>query len=370
MVRQGEVSPPGKSTEIASRLRNRIVRGKWAPGSRIPTRVKLEKEFNTTIATIQKALDLLAQDGWVSAQGARGTFVADVPPHTRRIGIVFPCDPTHPVQWRRMYVAIDEEARRLIHQERYDLRIYYGTAEDGSPGRRQLLEDIAADRLAGVFIFGMSLAHFADTPVLGHRYLRVAANSSDMVDGVLPVPFERFVPKAVRAARDAGRRKVALIYNPAAQGLQEELESELRRHGLSGHPNWCLPVWPDTAQAARKGAYLLLRQPEAERPDVILVSDDYLAEETTLGLRDAGVRVPEEVEVVVLCNFPHLPPAAAPITRLGYDLPGLLNRTVEALLASETPAKIYCPLQDESTWRSHLAEPNPSPSTPHEEALR
>jgi DNA-binding LacI/PurR family transcriptional regulator len=45
----------------------------------------------------------------------------------------------------------------------------------------------------------------------------------------------------------------------------------------------------------------------------------------------AGVRVPEDVNVVAITNFPNLVPCAVPVTRIGFDIPALLDLLVERL---------------------------------------
>ena len=63
----------------------------------------------------------------------------------------------------------------------------------------------------------------------------------------------------------------------------------------------------------------VVQQPE--RPDGLIVTDDNLLTSASEGLLAAGVRVPEEVSVVALTNFPNLVPSAVPVTRIGFDIP-------------------------------------------------
>ena len=352
MAERGKALHWGKSGRIVDELRGRIVRGDWAPGARLPNRAELRQQFATTPATIQRALDVLSQENLVVARGRNGTYVTDRLPHRHRLGVVYPFAPTEPQKWHRMYAVVDEEARRLVHEGRYDLRLYYGTADRNAPGFRQLMDDLAADRLAGVFVMGMSLGFFEGTPLLGHPYLRVAATDREKRPGVLPIPSESFIPPAVQRLHAEGRRRVGLVYVPSASEMPNTLQSELAKHGMTGHLHWCIPDWPNFGRMSRTGAYLLARLPRGERPDALIVADDYLAEAATQGLREGGVRVPEDITVLVRCNFPYLPPAVTPIIRLGYDFADLLDRVLEALLANEPPASIAQPCISEEAWRA------------------
>jgi len=348
---QGKAYHWGKSGRIAEQLRAHIVTGEWPAGSRLPSRAALERTFQTTPATIQRAIDSLRADGFVVVEGRRGTFVHEKPPHLHRVGVVFPCDPAQPESWHRLYAAIDQEARRLQHEGTHDLRLYHGTADPEAAGRAQLLADVAANRLAGALLVSMSPSHFADTALLDHPRLRVAALSSERRAGVLPVSLASFLGPAVQAAVAAQRRRLALIHNPAAQAGEAFAEA-LAAAGLPFHPNWCVPVWPANPEGARAAAFLLLRQPARERPDAILVNDDYLAEETTRGILEAGAKVPADVRVYVQCNFPNLPPALTPTERLGYDLRAGLRQCLAALLAPEPPHAVQVPVIDEAQWRA------------------
>ena len=76
-----EVSSRNKYLEVARMLRKDIVRGIYAPGHRLPTRSEMGEEFGVGVATVQKALEELADDGFVQARARAGTFVVDNPPH-------------------------------------------------------------------------------------------------------------------------------------------------------------------------------------------------------------------------------------------------------------------------------------------------
>jgi DNA-binding LacI/PurR family transcriptional regulator len=353
----------GKSGRIADQLRGRIVKGQWTPGTRLPTRIELEQQFATSAATVQKALDLLKRDQFIVPRGRQGTFVADRLPHRHRIGVVFPVDPDRSPTWSRMYAAIDDEARQMIHSGRRDLRIYYGVKDPESDGHRRLVRDVAQDRLAGVFIVGMGLGVFEHTPVLGHPYLRIAALTSQSRPGVMQVAIGHILPAAVDRLAEAGRRRLALIHSAYQPHLPEQFAALLKTRGLTHHVNWSIPAAPAAPQGARAGAFLLLSQPADRRPDAIIVTDDYLAEQATLGVLDAGVRAPDDVTVVVQCNFPLLPPSVTPVDRMGVDLPALLHAALEALLAPQfdPDSVVVGRIVPEAQWTSNVSAGNGSP---------
>jgi GntR family transcriptional regulator len=64
-----------KYAQIADIFRQRIARGIWAQGLRLPANEELAAEFGVSRVTIRQAVELLARDGIVAAQQGRGTFI-------------------------------------------------------------------------------------------------------------------------------------------------------------------------------------------------------------------------------------------------------------------------------------------------------
>ena len=77
-----------KYAQIANIFRQRIRRGIWAKGMRLPANEQLAAEFGVSRVTIRQAVDLLARDGVIEAQQGRGTFVTGAPQRERIINVV------------------------------------------------------------------------------------------------------------------------------------------------------------------------------------------------------------------------------------------------------------------------------------------
>jgi GntR family transcriptional regulator len=67
--------PCPKYAQIADIFRQRISRGIWAQGLRLPANEELAIEFGVSRVTIRQAVDLLARDGIIEARQGRGTFI-------------------------------------------------------------------------------------------------------------------------------------------------------------------------------------------------------------------------------------------------------------------------------------------------------
>ena len=76
-------SPVPRYVQLAGLMRQRIARGVWASGDRVPTLDALTREFSVARVTVRQAVELLARDGLLSAERGRGTFVLRTPSDDR-----------------------------------------------------------------------------------------------------------------------------------------------------------------------------------------------------------------------------------------------------------------------------------------------
>jgi GntR family transcriptional regulator len=81
-------SPIPRYVQLADVLRQRIVRGHWQPGDRLPSLDELGKEFDVARVTVRQAVDVLARQGIVSPQQGRGTFVTEKKADERKLHAV------------------------------------------------------------------------------------------------------------------------------------------------------------------------------------------------------------------------------------------------------------------------------------------
>lgn len=70
-----ETTPPYQ--RVQKKLQADIRAGRWNAGAKIPSRKDLATEYGVAVATMERAISLLLEDGTLRADGARGTFLAD-----------------------------------------------------------------------------------------------------------------------------------------------------------------------------------------------------------------------------------------------------------------------------------------------------
>lgn len=74
-------------TQVADVMRQRISKGAWPMGHRIPSLNDLTAEFDVASITVRQAIQLLKNEGLLSPEQGRGTFVRGKPPTHPRMQV-------------------------------------------------------------------------------------------------------------------------------------------------------------------------------------------------------------------------------------------------------------------------------------------
>jgi GntR family transcriptional regulator len=81
-------SPIPRYVQVADILRERITRGHWAAGEKLPSLEELVGGFDVARVTARQAVEVLAREGLVSPERGRGTFVRQRTGDKRRLHTV------------------------------------------------------------------------------------------------------------------------------------------------------------------------------------------------------------------------------------------------------------------------------------------
>ena len=329
----GNGSSNGVSSQnIARDLRRGITAGVLAPGAQLPTRLELESKYGTTSVTIQRALDRLVRDEFIYVNGRRGTYVSPHPPHLSRYALVFRHDPDRDHEtWTAFYSALTNQAARLQRRDERNISTY--TAVDGhvdSPNFNKLLEEIAAERLAGI-VFVDGIFGLENSPLVTSTHLpkvSIGAVKAENCTALL-LNEDSFIKRALEHFEKQNRKRLAIItHRMSNHPFSRALMQAAHKRGFEIEPFWNQVCFAAQAPAARAQAHLLMKC--TSRPNALLITDDNLVEHATAGLVEAGVLVPQDIEVVGHANFPEPTTAVVAARRLGYDTVEIL----EAALAS------------------------------------
>jgi len=331
---------PNACEELTDRLREKIVRGQWRPGLRLPARVALAGEMGACQATLQDAVTQLVGEGFLQVGPRRkGTRVAEHPPHLTRYRLIFPFGSD---DWGQFWHALEAAALARNSAGRQFLPFYGFGGHRDIAEFQSIVDEVRTRSVAGL-IFASSAHQLRGTPLLDHPGLpRVAIALEGQMPGIpkVSVDLDSFMDQAVCFLAAQGRRRIALLSASSACQMPDLFHRALAAHGLRSRSAWEQFASQRNPLAARHLVELLMQAGQSERPDGLIVTDDNLLTAASEGLVQAGARVPDDLCVVVMTNFPNLVSSTVPVTRIGYQIPALLDllvRRLEQVACGENP---------------------------------
>jgi len=342
---------PSKRTQILSSFKQRMRAGKWAAGSRLPTRTQLVKTFKLSPMTLQLVIDDLIREGFVESRGREGTFASAAPPFTRNYAFVINGLSEERHTWLHFWRALEAEAAKLFEDTRQPV-FFYGIDKPLSADLTRLARDIESHQLAGVF-FSSVPGFLANAPLLLQKHTPLvavgskAASSSQL--SLIKLGTDRFFDDALSEIAAAGRRRVGLItpWEDPRQHLPEFFE-KARQRGLETHPRWCqyAPHSVGGRRWAANAAQSIVSG--SDQPDALIIYDDNLIESTMAGLQAAGCSVPAQCLVVAHTNFPWPVASPYPLIRIGVDVQKIVRAAVAEIDRRQhgaAPQETRIPLQ-------------------------
>lgn len=120
-------SPIPRNVQLAELFRQRIARGVWRIGEKLPTRDALMEEFGVSRVTIRQALDRLASEGLIESERGSGTTVTGEVRSDKWFHLETTLEDLH-----RTYLDIKPQIRNLSE----DAESPRLAPEDGKPAAR------------------------------------------------------------------------------------------------------------------------------------------------------------------------------------------------------------------------------------------
>lgn len=321
-----------KYTFIANEIRRCIATGQFSPGSQLPQRTAMEESFQVSKVTLQRAMNLLIEDGFVDATRRKGSFVAEHPPHLSRYAIAFQGQPNPRSHLSQFWVAFANEGARREREEECSIPVFYGIdGHTDTPAFQKLSREVNEHRLAGL-IYVSNYSYQPDLSLVQETLLPCVIVQDEIHPQAPAVTGSQksFMLRALDYVAAKGCRRVAFLRHGGDLDL-DYLPAAVAARGLETRPFWTQGVSVELPMSARNCMHLLMHGGQAERPDALIITDDNLVEPGTLGLVDAGVKPSGDVVVVAHANFPWKTPSYVEIQRLGYDVCQLLSACIDSI---------------------------------------
>ncbi len=328
-----------RSSDLLAKLRSQIVQGRIKPGDRMPTRAELIRKMDSCHTTVQAAFNQLIKDGFVETRGSSGSFVSDSPPHLNNVALVVASSVSHSLH--SLHSAALLQAAEIVGEQRqlrispYEVPVKLADMSQPNDMRR-LLDDIAHHRVGGV-VLATGWEVVSNTPIVSDPNIQRVVFSAKSSFGCPSVwaDVNSFARVAVQHLLDQGRQRIAHLYVDAAhKESYEQIGQQLRSIGNEVRDTWIqfVPSSESTPlRAASRIVQLWFDLDGDKRPDAIVVHDDHLVEHVLAGLLRSDVRMPRDVEVVSLANFPSPRLTGLPITRIGFDMVHVLGTCMDLI---------------------------------------
>ena len=326
-----------RQNEIVSDLRSRIIAGELKPGERMPTVAELEGRFGSSTKTIQRAVDYMRKTGYVETVPRRGMYVAEHPPHLCHVGIVAAFNPRQNNVHSSYLFAWEREMERLAAVPGYTWKFslfYSGDLSEGPHSRAALMESVNEQRFAGL-IFPFPLFDLQETPVMQQPDLPRVMVSTSPVHGVttLVLDYAALLDKGLAELAAKGCRRIAFLLS--SHGNPYGRESDLMRltaaHGLLTCPRWIHGTDASRPEWASNTVEMLFHRIGDGEPDGLFILDDNFVPAASRGLLGAGVRVPDDVQVMAMANFPHPTECHVPARRIGFGVDAMIEAGTDCI---------------------------------------
>ncbi len=287
---------------LAQFVRESVAGGRLPPGARLPTVRDLAAQLGVSVTTVVNAYALLREDGTVSGQVGRGTFVRGgerVRPATPTLGAA---ESGANLAWRRRALSINEQRLMATHPGAVDLM--RGSCDPAFlpvAALRRAWTSVAGELTADDVQYPISMD--PDPELVAQVLPRLEADgvpaaADHLIVGNSTIQFLALVVESMRRDRPADWPITAAVEEPGYQAAMDVLE----RFGctLAGMASDQFGVLPQQLRAAVDGgAKLVILTPRAanptgatwspermraladvlaEHPGVVVVEDDYFAD--------------------------------------------------------------------------------------------
>lgn len=327
-----------RTEEIIQDLRRRIIGGEFAVGGTLPRRHLLLEHYDASNMTVQRAINQLAEEGFLVSRGSKGIFLSATPPNRFRYALVVqPSEVRMEIKDDTLWSAV-ENAVELYHEKHPEYSFsYYTIRESGAhqPEYLRLKEDLKNGLLAGAII-----PRSLDDELLEGLRPHPIAVYTRLEEHVHGIRFFHdwisMTNLALEQLKQHHARKAALIMIATTdQRVIESIEKTVLASDLQSCPEWIQGVFQLSSQHSWGGRLiaLLYKQGMPDVPDGLIVLNENLLPSILAELKRLGLKPGKDVHVVSHCNIPAIHAFQKNVDYVAFNQETLLSRSIEALEA-------------------------------------
>ncbi len=318
---------PRRSYTLASGvledLRQRILAGHYAPGTRIPPQANLMETYSASSLTIQRAIGQLKAEGLIETHGRSGTRVVDRPPHLHRHFLVFDDAPNGP-QWNRYQDALYRSAQFLAQNEGIQFEYVFGPQALSNTERHQQVLAQVNERLIHSIIYAGMPYLFNGSPFeccTGIPRVSLYRMKSH-VDYRVVLDWDSFHEQACALLASKGCKQPCILFHAMLGCTPERLIKPhvkyFKRHRMVLHDQWTHAVTPHAA-GFLPNLFRLILDNSGSRPDGILITDDNLTSAVMSAACSVDCDWIKQTPIVGHANYPLSDHESSTVHRVGFD---------------------------------------------------
>lgn len=330
--------------QLQRRLRGLISSGHWAPGTRVPSENRIQRELDISRNTVRQALGELENEKLIERIPGRGTFVARELPREQRRGLV-----SIIVGDFESQLDLLSGAEQVARDS--DFLFVFSNHHGNYQQEQRILNELSRQEVSGALLWSCAPAGEAPLAEYGGPSLPPLV----MLDRNTPGLQSDFVTSdnvagggiAVRHLQQLGHRHIICLSHdvdellPVAERIQGYRDAMEAAGDDAIADTWVLPTGGELSlvETLRLGfdpnsmpMHLLRQWLTDERPDAIFAINDHVALLALRAAQGLGLRVPGDLSVIGFDNVDYGSAFTPPLTTMTQDYWMMGRRAMEMLL--------------------------------------
>jgi DNA-binding LacI/PurR family transcriptional regulator len=343
------VQESASKTEQASAALMALLHAR-GPGIKLPTIEEMCTQFGVSRTTLEAALQSVEHRGLIRRRRGSGIYGTERL-RLRTIGVVFGGDifsPGFSPYWSLLLQAVGTYAAAFNCRPQAYLDIPQG--QGGLGGQPQLMEDLDAQRLDGLLLFGPHDEHDEVVPLRAYGIPLILSWSTPH-DWVVTNDHAAGIRLAAREIARQARRHIGLLAPPDYRTV---LAAELQQLGVPDVriDDWSYETWAGIIPGAgshehcayRMTQQVLTHTAQHPLPEVVVSLDDTATRGVLTALLQAGRQPGRDLAILSSANAgsPVLKPYAGGVSCLTFDPAAQVRAALtmlETLMNGGTPAE-------------------------------
>jgi DNA-binding LacI/PurR family transcriptional regulator len=319
---------------LGQAIKARISSGEFPVGSRLLSVRDLMSAYAVSYATVTRTLRDLAQEGYLTSHVGKGTFVRSANANTRgggekttqTLGFLL-CNAS---SQNMLYLRLLKEMGEQAWKQQLAMN-FVAVETEPRPAMLEKVQRLAQDSIGVVMTGVFDTGHVREVTRLGKPVVLLGWPTDH---GVLPPGADMattnsydIADMALRRLRDAGRTRIAIVLSRDSHHyrMMEAGYRQLTR-GLWSQVFTQVVTIQDGADCAKR----MLAQ--TERPDALIVESDRVFVGMWQALREAGLRMPQDMMAVVNGHPPLLHEELyPPVDRIDNHWPLIQQEALELI---------------------------------------